>query len=75
MAVSSNIEWTEATWNPISGCSILSPGCTNCYAMRMASRLEAMGQEKYAEVQPGSLVVGQNGMDRSNSIMRRLSYR
>jgi protein gp37 len=47
MAVSSNIEWTEATWNPISGCSILSPGCTNCYAMRMASRLEAMGQEKY----------------------------
>src|ERR1700756_4660939 len=47
MAVSSNIEWTEATWNPISGCSILSPGCTNCYAMRMANRLEAMGQEKY----------------------------
>jgi protein gp37 len=48
MAVSSNIEWTEATWNPISGCTVLSPGCTNCYAMRMAKRLEAMGQEKYA---------------------------
>jgi protein gp37 len=47
MAVSSNIEWTEATWNPISGCTVLSPGCTNCYAMRMAKRLEAMGQEKY----------------------------
>lgn len=47
MAVSSNIEWTEATWNPVSGCSVLSPGCTNCYAMRMAKRLEAMGQEKY----------------------------
>ena len=47
MAVSSNIEWTEATWNPISGCTVLSPGCTNCYAMRMARRLEAMGQEKY----------------------------
>jgi protein gp37 len=37
------IEWTEATWNPIVGCSIVSPGCTNCYAMRMAARLEAIG--------------------------------
>src|SRR4051812_48503123 len=41
------IEWTEATWNPVAGCTVLSPGCTNCYAMRMARRLEAMGQEKY----------------------------
>ena len=32
------IEWTERTWNPIVGCSIVSPGCTNCYAMRMAGR-------------------------------------
>lgn len=48
MANSSSIEWTEATWNPIVGCTIISPGCTNCYAMRMASRLEAMGQPKYA---------------------------
>lgn len=39
----SKIEWTDATWNPIVGCSIVSPGCTNCYAMRMAARLEAMG--------------------------------
>lgn len=44
----SNIEWTDATWNPIVGCSILSPGCTNCYAMKMAGRLEAMGQPMYA---------------------------
>jgi protein gp37 len=44
----SSIEWTEATWNPVAGCTILSPGCTNCYAMRMAARLEAMGTEKYA---------------------------
>lgn len=44
----STIEWTEHTWNPIvSGCSIISEGCTNCYAMQMANRLEAMGQEKY----------------------------
>jgi len=48
MATSSSIEWTEATWNPVVGCSIISPGCTNCYAMRMARRLEAMGQPKYA---------------------------
>ncbi len=43
----SAIEWTEATWNPIAGCTIVSPGCTNCYAMRMAARLEAMGHGKY----------------------------
>lgn len=48
MGLGSSIEWTEATWNPVAGCTILSPGCTNCYAMRMAQRLEAMGQLKYA---------------------------
>ena len=47
MGSSSSIEWTDATWNPVAGCTIISPGCTNCYAMRMAARLEAMGQEKY----------------------------
>jgi len=44
----SDIEWTEATWNPLAGCAVLSPGCTNCYAMRMAARLQAMGMTKYA---------------------------
>lgn len=44
----SSIEWTDATWNPVAGCTVISPGCTNCYAMRMAARLEAMGTEKYA---------------------------
>ena len=44
----SSIEWTDATWNPVAGCAVISPGCTNCYAMRMAARLEAMGTEKYA---------------------------
>lgn len=43
----SEIEWTESTWNPIAGCTMVSPGCTNCYAMRMAARLEAMGNAKY----------------------------
>lgn len=47
MGDKSSIEWTEATWNPVAGCTIISPGCTNCYAMRMARRLEAMGQPKY----------------------------
>jgi len=41
------IEWTDATWNPVAGCSVLSAGCTNCYAMQMAKRLEAMRMEKY----------------------------
>ncbi len=42
------IEWTDATWNPVAGCSVLTTGCTHCYAMAMAKRLEAMGVEKYA---------------------------
>jgi len=43
----SRIEWTDATWNPVAGCAIVSGGCTLCYAMRMAARLEAMGVKKY----------------------------
>jgi protein gp37 len=47
VVVNSSIEWTDATWNPVAGCSVISPGCSNCYAMRMAARLEAMGLQKY----------------------------
>jgi protein gp37 len=43
----SKIEWTDVTWNPVAGCSVATTGCTNCYAMRMAARLEAMGTPKY----------------------------
>ena len=43
----SKIEWTESTWNPITGCTKISPGCKNCYAERMALRLKAMGQANY----------------------------
>lgn len=43
----SNIEWTESTWNPVTGCTKTSPGCKNCYAERMAYRLQAMGQANY----------------------------
>ena len=45
----SHIEWTEATWNPVTGCSKVSAGCKNCYAERMAKRLYAMGSKRYAE--------------------------
>lgn len=47
MAALSHIEWTEATWNPVTGCSKVSPGCAHCYAERMARRLQAMGQPNY----------------------------
>jgi protein gp37 len=47
MASYSSIEWTEATWNPVTGCSKISPGCTHCYAERMAARLKAMGNPRY----------------------------
>jgi protein gp37 len=47
MAQASTIEWTEATWNPVTGCTKISPGCKFCYAERMAHRLQAMGQLRY----------------------------
>ena len=47
MALSSAIEWTESTWNPVTGCTKISPGCKNCYAKRMAERLQLMGQPNY----------------------------
>lgn len=47
MATKSKIEWTESTWNPLTGCNKISPGCKFCYAERMAKRLKAMGQENY----------------------------
>jgi protein gp37 len=45
----SRIEWTDATWNPVTGCSRTSPGCDHCYAERMAARLQAMGNPRYAD--------------------------
>lgn len=47
MANHSNIEWTEATWNPVTGCTKVSAGCKNCYAERLAFRLQAMGNPRY----------------------------
>jgi protein gp37 len=48
MATNSAIEWTESTWNPLTGCDKVSPGCKHCYAERMSLRLQAMGQPNYA---------------------------
>jgi protein gp37 len=47
MGLGSSIEWTDATWNPVTGCDKISPGCKHCYAERMAKRLHAMGQPNY----------------------------
>lgn len=47
MASSSSIEWTEATWNPVTGCNKISEGCKHCYAATMAKRLHAMGNSRY----------------------------
>ncbi len=47
MGSKSSIEWTESTWNPVTGCTKVSPGCKHCYAERMAKRLKAMGQTNY----------------------------
>lgn len=48
MAANCAIEWTESTWNPVTGCTKISPGCGHCYAERMAKRLQAMGQANYS---------------------------
>lgn len=47
MSTASTIEWTEATWNPVTGCTKISAGCKNCYAERMAARLKLMGLKRY----------------------------
>jgi len=62
MAQASSIEWTESTWNPVTGCTKISPGCAHCYAERMAKRLQAMGQRRYRRafeptLQPDALEV------------------
>jgi protein gp37 len=49
MATNSPIEWTDATWNPVTGCDKISPGCKHCYAERLARRLQAMGNKNYRD--------------------------
>lgn len=81
MADKSQIEWTEATWNPIAGCSVVSPGCTNCYAMRrVAPRLSANpATPHYAgTVQPskaGPVWTGKIGIAADSVLLKPLSWR
>lgn len=65
MADKSAIEWTDATWNPVVGCTIVSPGCTRCYAMGMAARIEAMTAALQAK--------GQTGAPHYNGTTRKVS--
>lgn len=65
MAAGSTIEWTDATWNPVTGCTKVSAGCTHCYAERMSKRLKAMGKPQYANgfrltLQPQALEIPLN---------------
>lgn len=66
MSTNSSIEWTEATWNPVAGCTRASAGCDNCYAVRQSYRLEQMGQSKYA----GLTVLNQRGDRHFNGVIR-----
>lgn len=70
------IEWTDATWNPVAGCSIVTAGCTHCYAMEMAKRLEAMGIDKYSGLtrKTGKRTVW-NGIVREDRAALAIPYR
>jgi protein gp37 len=63
----SKIEWTDQTWNPVVGCTPVSPGCLNCYAATMGARLEAMGQQPYV-----GLTVKRDGRQVFNGTVRPL---
>ena len=66
MAVGSSIEWTEATWNPVTGCTRVSMGCDHCYAARMSYRLEQMGSAAY----DGITSVNRRGERHFNGVMK-----
>lgn len=73
------IEWTEKTWNPLVGCSIVSPGCANCYAMKMASRCAAMGISRYdglTKIVNGNVVwTGKLARAPKETLLKPLQYR
>lgn len=74
-----NIEWTDKVWNPTVGCTVLSPGCTNCYAMKMAARLEAMGVAHYAGTtqrsKAGAVWTGKLAMAPAATLTKPLRWR
>ena len=61
MGINSTIEWTESTWNPVTGCTKISPGCAHCYAERIAMRLKAMGRPNY--VNGFQITLHENSLD------------
>ncbi len=70
------IEWTDATWNPVAGCSLASAGCKNCYAMQMARRLEGMGIEKYKGLtQKRGGKITWNGLVREDTASLQIPYK
>ena len=73
MALGSGIEWTESTWNPVTGCNKISPGCKYCYAERMAERLQAMGQPNYKKRLQAHAAAEDAGSCRSIGRSRRRS--
>jgi protein gp37 len=78
MAQASSIEWTEATWNPVTGCTKISPGCANCYAERMSRRLQAMGQTNYRDgfkltLQPHMLTLPERWRTRQTIFVNSMS--
>lgn len=79
MGDKTGIEWTDATWNPVVGCSVISPGCTNCYAMKMAARLEAMGQPIYRgmtqKAKAGAVWTGKIEASNWGQVIKPLSWK
>jgi len=61
VGINSTIEWTESTWNPVTGCTKISPGCAHCYAERIAMRLKAMGRPNY--VNGFQITLHENSLD------------
>lgn len=66
--MASKIEWTDETWNPVVGCDLVSPGCTNCYAMKMAGRLEAMADAEMAKTGAAGPLARYQGTTRKTKV-------
>jgi protein gp37 len=79
MGDNTGIEWCDATWNPVVGCSVISPGCTHCYAMKMASRLEKMGSPIYRgmtkDSKAGAVWTGEVAESNWGQMIRPLSWK
>ena len=76
MSTASKIEWTETTWNPVTGCDRISAGCDRCYALALAKRLKAMGSAKYqADGDPRTSGPGFGVIVHDNAMLEPLSWR